>query len=472
MPPTDYEESDIDAKPTTNKKRDRNKRRKYDVYYDNSTMKIGPSEIRENDDDDETTSLLLVQNGTKTIDDKYNYVFIIALIEGIGLLLPWNLFMCSKAYFIDYKLLPAGNADYRINFLSYAGLASQIPNAILNFLNLFTEKTGNANANGRITASILIMSGLFGVTVAFAIIDTTDFEETFFFITLVIIALINMCTGVWGNCYFGIIAQFPSRFLNATMTGQISSGLITSILMVVTKTGAPPRTAGIFFFISAILVCLLCFIFYLSLPCSLYFRSMYKPKSNTTEERLSTYEGLPYMKTFKKTWYNLFDVWLLRVVSLALYPAILVEIEQCDPNFFIPSHLYSDVIYIMFSICNITGGLMSFPFPKPSAKYMGLTVWLRLLAIPFFLLCNYRPGNRGNVPVVFFNDWLFWFVLIVYTVANGHAAGLTMVYAKQAAGEDKMMQKTAGMMAAFAQSIGFVFAHMTTLICNYLLVNL
>ncbi|XP_074640745.1 equilibrative nucleoside transporter 2-like [Tubulanus polymorphus] len=468
--PSSYEETDIDAEATTKIKPDRN-RRKYDDYREDSSIKVRPCEIRENDD--ESMSLLPQEHRSNHIKDRYNYVFIVALIQGMGFILPWHLFMCSKAYFIDYKLLPAGNADYRINFLSYAGLASQIPNAILNFLNLFTEKTGNANANGRITASILIMSGLFGVTVAFAIIDTTDFEETFFFVTLGTIAIFNMCTGVWGNSLFGIIAQFPSRYTNAVITGMGFSGLIATLLMITTKTGTPPRTAGIFFFISAILVCLLCLIFYLSLPWSRYFRSTYmSDKRGTKEDRLATYGKLPYLKTLKKVWYTLFDIWLLRVLGLALYPAVLVEIEQCDPNFFIPNHLYSDIIYLTYNICMIAGNLLSYPYPKPSAKYMGLTIWLRMLAIPFFLLCNYRPGNRGNVPVVFFNDWLFWFVLIAYTVSSGHASGLTMIYAKQAAGQDKMMQKTAGMMAAFAQSIGFVFAHGFTLICNYVLVNL
>ncbi|XP_074662861.1 equilibrative nucleoside transporter 2-like [Tubulanus polymorphus] len=468
--PSSYEETDIDAEATTTIKLDRN-RRKYDDYREDSSIKVRPCEIRENDD--ESMSLLPEEHRSNHIKDRYNYVFIIVLIEGIGFILPWQLFMSSKAYFIDYKLLPAGNADYRINFLSYAGLASQIPNAILNFLNLFTEKTGNANANGRITASILIMSGLFGVTVAFAIIDTTDFEETFFFITLVIIAFVNMCSGVWGNCFFGAIAQFPSRFLYATMTGMQFSGLIAAILMVVTKTGTPPRTAGIFFFIGAILVCLMCLVFYLSLPCSRFFRSIYMPnKQGKKEDRLATYGKLPYLKTLKTAWYNLFDVWLLRFLALTLYPAVVVEIEQCDPNFFIPNYLYSDIIYLTYNISLVVGNLLSYYYRKPSAKYMGLTVWLRMLAIPFFLLCNYRPGNRGNVPVVFFNDWLFWFVYIVYTISIGHSAGLSMVYAKQAAGEDKMMQKTAGMMAAFAQSMGFVCAHIVTLICNYVLVNL
>ncbi|XP_074640763.1 uncharacterized protein LOC141898641 [Tubulanus polymorphus] len=99
MSTTDYEEFDI-GNDSTRIKQDKNEHKKYNVYFEKSTIKFQPSEIRENDDDiDETTSLLLVQktDRTNTIKDRFNYVFFVALIEGMGIILPWHLFMCSKA---------------------------------------------------------------------------------------------------------------------------------------------------------------------------------------------------------------------------------------------------------------------------------------------------------------------------------------------------------------------------------------
>uniref|UniRef100_A0A915DE49 Choline/ethanolamine kinase n=1 Tax=Ditylenchus dipsaci TaxID=166011 RepID=A0A915DE49_9BILA len=48
----------------------------------------------------------------------------------------------AKTYFIDYKLEHANGTEYQQNFFSYLGVCSQIPNLLLNFLNLFIVATG------------------------------------------------------------------------------------------------------------------------------------------------------------------------------------------------------------------------------------------------------------------------------------------------------------------------------------------
>lgn len=36
--------------------------------------------------------------------DKFNLVYLIFLLHGIGVLLPWNMFITARSYFVDYKL--------------------------------------------------------------------------------------------------------------------------------------------------------------------------------------------------------------------------------------------------------------------------------------------------------------------------------------------------------------------------------
>lgn len=44
-------------------------------------------------------------------------------------------------YFIDYKLVDEDGVrtEYAMNFLSYVGYASQLPNVIFNWLNIFVQ---------------------------------------------------------------------------------------------------------------------------------------------------------------------------------------------------------------------------------------------------------------------------------------------------------------------------------------------
>lgn len=49
--------------------------------------------------------------------------------------------MCSfPQYFVDYKLheqYTGVESAYRMNFLAYLGFASQVPNVLFNWLNIF-----------------------------------------------------------------------------------------------------------------------------------------------------------------------------------------------------------------------------------------------------------------------------------------------------------------------------------------------
>lgn len=107
---------------------------------------------------------------------RLNLVFLTFILHGIGTLMPWNMFITAKdvssalifqthgvylclisalkvhpclllicyvsfQYFVVYKLSNNGKAvdSYAANFLPYLGFASQIPNVIFNWLNIFVQ---------------------------------------------------------------------------------------------------------------------------------------------------------------------------------------------------------------------------------------------------------------------------------------------------------------------------------------------
>lgn len=56
--------------------------------------------------------------------------------------MPWNMFITAKSYFVDYKLsvgYTGVNSTYAANFLPYIGFASQIPNVVFNWMNIFVN---------------------------------------------------------------------------------------------------------------------------------------------------------------------------------------------------------------------------------------------------------------------------------------------------------------------------------------------
>ena len=58
--------------------------------------------------------------------------------------MPWNMFITAKDYFVEYKLSENytgtnRTAKYVTNFMPYIGFASQIPNVLFNWLNIFVN---------------------------------------------------------------------------------------------------------------------------------------------------------------------------------------------------------------------------------------------------------------------------------------------------------------------------------------------
>ncbi|KAI0241156.1 hypothetical protein LSAT2_000950 [Lamellibrachia satsuma] len=110
--------------------------------------------------------------------DRWRIVYFILLLHGIATLMPWNMFITANSYFVDYKL--AGNetdvVKYRNYFLSFLGFAAQIPNVILNGLNVFLQCKGG-NTGIRIVWTIIIIVIMFIITVFLAMIDSSGSTE-------------------------------------------------------------------------------------------------------------------------------------------------------------------------------------------------------------------------------------------------------------------------------------------------------
>ncbi|XP_074653319.1 equilibrative nucleoside transporter 3-like isoform X2 [Tubulanus polymorphus] len=419
---------------------------------------------------DKSTPLITDEYCNSEMKDRGGLVFFVFLFQGIGVMLPWHLFMTSKSYFTEYKMAKAGNADYRLNFLSYIGIASQVPNMLWNGVNLFCQRNSRSGSTTRIVVSLLVLVSLFVMTTIFAVVDSYEWPDIFFAVTIMTVVSVNAMSGICINSIHGLAAMFPKHYVNAIMTGANISGLVTSLLLLVTKFSDTDRSSAIYFFIAATVVLLVGLNTILALPFSRYFRFVVSesPKANSFGQR----ESLPYAKTFKKIWIQLVDVWAHRFITMCVYPAMIADVRRSDENFFVPEYLYEDVMCFMLSnLMAVIGNLCCYLFHKPSTKYTIIPLVLRAMGIVLLVLCNYRPDTR-SFPVLIKSDWPFMIVVIVMGLTNGYYSGLTMMYAKIAAGSDARMQRTAGMMAGFIQSIGVFMGHQFTLLINYFVENL
>nr|KAG5699011.1 hypothetical protein BaRGS_025405 [Batillaria attramentaria] len=116
--------------------------------------------------------------------DRFNLVYLIMVVHGIGILMPWNMFINAKAYFEDHKLNQGNETtaevqEYSTNFMSYIGMAAQFPNALMNLVKPLLSVW---NFSGTFVACINIL--------AIALAPDIRTSAIYYFVTAIVVLLI------------------------------------------------------------------------------------------------------------------------------------------------------------------------------------------------------------------------------------------------------------------------------------------
>jgi equilibrative nucleoside transporter 1/2/3 len=426
-------------------------------------------------------------NDTSAPFDRFYIVYVIFLLHGIGTLMPWNMFINANDYFVQYKLAPVQDpitpnstihlvvqpkSVYQDYFLNVLGFVAQIPNVLLNAINLFCQIKGG-NPLRRIIWSILVIVIMFIMTVFLAMIDSSEWPAAFFWITMVTVVIINMANGIYQNSIYGTAAFLPMKYTNAVVIGSNISGTFTSIVNIITMAGTPDyRTSAIYYFIAAIVVLLVAFDALFLLELLPFFRHYHtKALRNTShQEETRSHERPPYWEIFKKCWVHDLCVFFVFFVTLTCFPALQASTARSDPNFFINDKYFGAITcFLFFNMFAVVGNVVSSFVQKPGPRWVWIPVLARVLFIPFFMLCNVKPDTR-KMPVIIGNDYVYCVGSILMAFTSGYFSSLGMMYAP--GNVDIQHQAVAGMMAAFFLVLGIfcgvVFATPVTLMIQHI----
>lgn len=390
--------------------------------------------------------------------DRLNLVFLILMLHGVGTLMPWNMFITAKSYFIDYKLnvndTDVSTEEYRSHFLSYLGVAAQVPNVICNALNIFVQ-FGGGTLTFRIIGSIIIEIIIFIVTVFLAMVDSSSWPGIFFYVTMTSVVVINMANGIYQNSIYGLAAKLPMKYSMAIVLGANTSGTFTSLILILSIAASPNlRTAAIYYFITALFVLLACVDTYFALPLIRYYRYYDRLTQKAITENQANTGRPPYCKIFWKTWTQCFNVFFVFFVTLTVFPAIHADIEMVDKDFIISEKYFTPVTcYLCFNFFAMMGSLVPNWIKWPGPRFLWIPVVLRIVMIPYFMLCNYKPDKR-QIPVLIDNDWAYFGMAVAFGFTSGYYSSLAMMYAPGCVETEHA--PIAGMMAALFLVLGIV----------------
>ncbi|GLH06494.1 Equilibrative nucleoside transporter 1 [Gryllus bimaculatus] len=226
---------------------------------------------------------------------------------------------------------------------------------------------------------------LFIFTVALAMTDSTEWRGTFFWCTILTVILLNMANGIYQNTVFGMAAKLPFKYTGAVILGT----RYYRYHELLGKKTQHRQVAG---------------------------GRAHKPR-------------IPYGTIIKQCWPQLYNVFFIFFVTLAVFPALIASIKPSNEKFFVPKDIFSDVTcFLTFNVCAMLGSLLATWISWPSPKYLAIPVTLRVLFIPFFVFCNYVPHDKRILTILIYNEYVFWGGVVLMAFTSGYFSALGMEF--------------------------------------------
>ncbi|XP_049880709.1 equilibrative nucleoside transporter 1 [Pectinophora gossypiella] len=362
--------------------------------------------------------------------DKWYIIYLTLILHGVGTLTAWNMFITAKDYFVQYKLKDSSYGD---SFLVYIGYASQLPNFLFSWFNVFVVLGGNLTT--RIVWSLIIEVFIFVITIVLAMMDTHDWPAAFFWVTMVTVFLLNACNAVFQNSVFGVAARLPPSYTGAVVLGNNVCGTMVVLLNWLSASfSGSLRTSAIYYFIGGMFVLLVCFDTYFALPLNRFYRYHDTLQQRTMQVNPALAatsppapKRTPYGQILAQCWVQLYNVWLVFFVSLAVFPAVHSDVNSLSGLF--GSNFVRITCFLTFNLTAMIGNITASFFPYPTRRWLWVATTARIVFIPLFLLCNYQPtGVKRTLDVVITSDWAYWFLAILLGWTSGHCSSLAMMY--------------------------------------------
>ncbi|TRY88460.1 hypothetical protein DNTS_018885, partial [Danionella cerebrum] len=395
--------------------------------------------------------------------DKYNGVWLIFFMLGLGTLLPWNFFMTATMYFTSRLADPIIEGKESGNFTEAESPRSELQAMFNNVMTLcamvplLAFTCLNSILHQRIPQPIRIAGSLSAILLVFlltAILVKVDLEPmTFFIVTMIKIICINSFGAVLQGSLFGMAGLLPAKYTTPIMSGQGLAGTFAAFAMICAiASGSELHDSAFGYFITACAV--------ISLAIGSYKSQTEKPaqdeenkmdllKKDQSQQNANEDKRPPsILSIFKKIWVMALSVCFAFTITIGTFPAVTVDVKSTiTEKYFIPVSCF-----LFFNVFDWAGRSLTAVcmWPGQDSKLLPALLVGRVLFVPLFMLCNVQP--RYNLPVYFAHDGWFITFMILFAFSNGYLASLCMCFGPKKV--DPNEAETAGAIMAFFLSFG------------------
>ncbi|RWR79955.1 Equilibrative nucleoside transporter 4 [Cinnamomum micranthum f. kanehirae] len=332
--------------------------------------------------------------------DSFYLAYIIYFILGAGFLLPWNAFITAVDYFT--YLYPDASVD-RV----FAVVYMLVCLVILLLIIAFAHKS---SAYARINAglSLFVISLLTVPVLDLVYVKGRTGLYSGYYVTIAAVALSGIADALVQGGVIGSAGELPERYMQATCAGTAASGVLVSVMRVITKAMYPQdahglrSSANLYFGVSIIFmaICLVCYNVAGKLPVIQYYNDLKMQAVNEERVEKSILGGSAWRSTVwevvgRVKWFG-FGIFLIYLVTLSIFPGYITE----DVHSQILKDWYSIILISGYNVFDLVGKSLPAIYLLENAKIAIAATVGRLLFYPLFLGCLHGPKFfRTEIPV-------------------------------------------------------------------------
>nr|CAG8478930.1 9866_t:CDS:2 [Entrophospora candida] len=295
----------------------------------------------------------------------------------------------------------------------------------------------------------------------------------YFYFVIFLVGISGVTTAYLQNDIFGITAQISPKYTQAVMSGQGLVGLGVSISQIVSVLNPKQLTnndddvelsnSAFIYFLSAFIVLIISLISYViltKLPLFLYHHQS-KNIDIIIEEEDNEEKPLLNKKSFNTTFIRIirlvYSIIFVFMITLSLFPSITTSIKSTakddEKSGYQKDYLFIPLHFLMFNFGDLLG--KSLPIIKffviKNIDLLMLMSTSRIIFIPLILLCNTDIGGKRLFPLLITNDFLYFFIILLFSFSNGYLASLIMMTGPQIQNVNKGL---AGILLTFCMVFG------------------
>ncbi|OVA06514.1 Equilibrative nucleoside transporter [Macleaya cordata] len=372
--------------------------------------------------------------------DTYNIAYIIHFILGLGNLLPWNALITAVDYF-GYRY-PTEHID-KVFAIAYMGSSLPVLVLLMSWGSWCKKPSFRFRMNLGLSMFVLTL-------MTPSIMDWTGCcSYGSYSVIVAAVAVCGLADGLIGGSLIGSAGELPQRYMQAVFAGTASSGVLVSILRIITKASLPQTPKGLqtsahlYFLVSTLIMlgCIICCNLLHRLPVIQYY--MHKRKLSFTSTSTIIGEPIKFWQVAKRIRFSAFGILLIYIVTLSIFPGFITENLVSNTL----KDWYPILLITVYNVSDLVGKSLTSVYVPKSTGRAGLACIGRLLFYPLFTACLHGPRwFRSEVPVIFLTSLL--------GLSNGFLTSVLMILAPKSV--VMVEAEMAGIVMALFLGIGLV----------------